>query len=99
MYDGGESLGIRRFLEKINDVANLGKFSYAEKSLLKLKLAGIAEEFSDSRGRGSRYRRGLQVRPLKTHFSFRDETSRGPSRSSMVHGSNPIFIMHSGGFI
>ncbi|GFU79511.1 hypothetical protein TNCV_2915711 [Trichonephila clavipes] len=51
MYDGGESLGIRRFLEKINDVANLGKWSNAEKvTILKLKLAGIAEEFflSDS---------------------------------------------------
>ncbi|GFS90482.1 hypothetical protein TNCV_4096911 [Trichonephila clavipes] len=46
MYDGGESLGIRRFLEKINDVANLGKWSKAEKvTILKLKLAGIAEEF------------------------------------------------------
>ncbi|GFV25315.1 integrase catalytic domain-containing protein [Trichonephila clavipes] len=46
MYDGGESLGIRRFLEKINDVANLGKWSNAEKvTILKLKLAGIAEEF------------------------------------------------------
>ncbi|GFV88045.1 hypothetical protein TNCV_3241951 [Trichonephila clavipes] len=31
MYDGGESLGIRRFLEKINDVANLGKWSNDEK--------------------------------------------------------------------
>ncbi|GFV13672.1 hypothetical protein TNCV_5009551 [Trichonephila clavipes] len=51
MYDGGESLEIRRFLEKINDVANLGKWSNAEKvTILKLKLAGIAEEFflSDS---------------------------------------------------
>ncbi|GFT68413.1 hypothetical protein TNCV_659951 [Trichonephila clavipes] len=46
MYDGGESLGIRRFLEKINDVANLGKWSNAEKvTILKLKLSGIAEEF------------------------------------------------------
>ncbi|GFW43937.1 hypothetical protein TNCV_231761 [Trichonephila clavipes] len=46
MYDGGESLGIRRFLEKINDVANLGKWSNAEKvTILKLKLAGISEEF------------------------------------------------------
>ncbi|GFU41776.1 transposon Tf2-8 polyprotein [Trichonephila clavipes] len=46
MYDGGESLGIRRFLKKINDVANLGKWSNAEKvTILKLKLAGIAEEF------------------------------------------------------
>ncbi|GFV37012.1 hypothetical protein TNCV_1288961 [Trichonephila clavipes] len=46
MYDGGESLGIRRFLEKINDVANLGKRSNDEKvTILKLKLAGIAEEF------------------------------------------------------
>ncbi|GFW68148.1 hypothetical protein TNCV_1880301 [Trichonephila clavipes] len=46
MYDGDESLGIRRFLEKINDVANLGKWSNAEKvTILKLKLAGIAEEF------------------------------------------------------
>ncbi|GFX81518.1 hypothetical protein TNCV_4509241 [Trichonephila clavipes] len=45
-YDGSESLGIRRFLEKINDVANLGKWSNAEKvTILKLKLAGIAEEF------------------------------------------------------
>ncbi|GFU55523.1 hypothetical protein TNCV_4339191 [Trichonephila clavipes] len=35
-----------RFLEKINDVANLGKWSNAEKvTILKLKLAGIAEEF------------------------------------------------------
>ncbi|GFW95875.1 hypothetical protein TNCV_1625351 [Trichonephila clavipes] len=46
MYDGGESLGIRRFLEKINVVVNLGKWSNAEKvTILKLKLAGIAEEF------------------------------------------------------
>ncbi|GFX80197.1 hypothetical protein TNCV_2642131 [Trichonephila clavipes] len=46
VYDGGELLGIRRFLEKINDVANLGKWSNAEKvTILKLKLAGIAEEF------------------------------------------------------
>ncbi|GFV57867.1 retrovirus-related Pol polyprotein from transposon 17.6 [Trichonephila clavipes] len=46
MYDGGESLGIRRFLEIINDVANLIKWSNAEKvTILKLKLAGIAEEF------------------------------------------------------
>ncbi|GFS68186.1 hypothetical protein TNCV_439331 [Trichonephila clavipes] len=46
MYDLGESLGIRRFLEKINDVANLGKWSNDEKvTILKLKLAGIAEEF------------------------------------------------------
>ncbi|GFW05070.1 hypothetical protein TNCV_598641 [Trichonephila clavipes] len=46
MYDGGESLGIRRYLEKINDVANLGKWSNADKvTILKLKLAGIAEEF------------------------------------------------------
>ncbi|GFU30271.1 hypothetical protein TNCV_4116351 [Trichonephila clavipes] len=46
MYDGGESLGIRRFLEKINDVANLGKWSNDEKvTILKLKLAGIAEEY------------------------------------------------------
>ncbi|GFW26855.1 hypothetical protein TNCV_1376981 [Trichonephila clavipes] len=46
MYDGGESLGIRRFLEKINDVANLGKWSNDEKvTILKFKLAGIAEEF------------------------------------------------------
>ncbi|GFU77035.1 hypothetical protein TNCV_1517131 [Trichonephila clavipes] len=45
-YDGGESLGIRRFLEKINDVANLRKWSNDEKvTILKLKLAGIAEEF------------------------------------------------------
>ncbi|GFX14038.1 hypothetical protein TNCV_612431 [Trichonephila clavipes] len=45
-YDGGESLGIRRFLEKINDVANLGKWSNDEKvTILKLKLGGIAEEF------------------------------------------------------
>ncbi|GFU70425.1 uncharacterized protein TNCV_3442421 [Trichonephila clavipes] len=40
------SQGIRRFLEKINDVANLGKWSNDEKvTILKLKLAGIAEEF------------------------------------------------------
>ncbi|GFT20770.1 hypothetical protein TNCV_941281 [Trichonephila clavipes] len=46
MYDGGESLGIRRFLGKINDVANLGKWSNDEKvTILKLKLAGIAEDF------------------------------------------------------
>ncbi|GFU54893.1 hypothetical protein TNCV_1464011 [Trichonephila clavipes] len=46
MYDGGESLGIGRFLEKINDVANLGKWSNDEKvTILKLKLTGIAEEF------------------------------------------------------
>ncbi|GFT19362.1 hypothetical protein TNCV_2533001 [Trichonephila clavipes] len=45
-YDGSESLEIRRFLEKINDVANLGKWSNAEKvTILKLKLAGIAEDF------------------------------------------------------
>ncbi|GFX54338.1 integrase catalytic domain-containing protein [Trichonephila clavipes] len=46
MYDGGESLGIRRFLGKINDVANLCKWSNDEKvTYLKLKLTGIAEEF------------------------------------------------------
>ncbi|GFS71995.1 uncharacterized protein TNCV_2676601 [Trichonephila clavipes] len=46
MYDGGESLGMCRFLEKINDVANLGKWSNDEKvTILKLKLTGIAEEF------------------------------------------------------
>ncbi|GFX41303.1 hypothetical protein TNCV_1653861 [Trichonephila clavipes] len=46
MYDGGESLEICRFQEKINDVANLGKWSNDEKvTILKLKLAGIAEEF------------------------------------------------------
>ncbi|GFX16696.1 retrovirus-related Pol polyprotein from transposon 17.6 [Trichonephila clavipes] len=46
MYDGGKSLGIRRFLGKINDVANLGKWSNDEKvTILKLKLTGIAEEF------------------------------------------------------
>ncbi|GFS55064.1 hypothetical protein TNCV_2441431 [Trichonephila clavipes] len=45
-YDGSESLGIRRFLGKINDVAELGGWSNAEKvTILKLKLAGIAEEF------------------------------------------------------
>ncbi|GFV84437.1 hypothetical protein TNCV_5007011 [Trichonephila clavipes] len=46
IYDEGESLGIRRFLAKINDVANLGKWSNDEKvTILKLKLARIAEEF------------------------------------------------------
>ncbi|GFY00097.1 hypothetical protein TNCV_1341951 [Trichonephila clavipes] len=46
MYDGSESLGIRRFLGKINDVAELGGWSNGEKvTILKLKLAGIAEEF------------------------------------------------------
>ncbi|GFS90124.1 uncharacterized protein TNCV_507981 [Trichonephila clavipes] len=46
MYDRSESLGIRRFLGKINDVAELGGWSNAEKvTILKLKLAGIAEEF------------------------------------------------------
>ncbi|GFU03959.1 uncharacterized protein TNCV_198451 [Trichonephila clavipes] len=46
MYDGSESLGIRRFLGKINDVAELGGWSNAEKvTILKLKLAGIAEKF------------------------------------------------------
>ncbi|GFX26373.1 hypothetical protein TNCV_949711 [Trichonephila clavipes] len=45
MYDDSESLGIRRFLDKINDVANLGKWSNDEKvTILKLKLAGIAED-------------------------------------------------------
>ncbi|GFS52260.1 hypothetical protein TNCV_4849911 [Trichonephila clavipes] len=45
-FDGSESLGIRRFLEKINDVSNLGKWSNAKKvTILKLKLTGIAEEF------------------------------------------------------
>ncbi|GFX29076.1 uncharacterized protein TNCV_2072271 [Trichonephila clavipes] len=45
-YDGSESLGIRRFLGKINDVAELGGWSNAEKvTILKLKLAGISEEF------------------------------------------------------
>ncbi|GFT99013.1 hypothetical protein TNCV_3793931 [Trichonephila clavipes] len=45
-YEGSESLGIRRFLNKINDVAELGKWSNAEKvTILKLKLTGIAEEF------------------------------------------------------
>ncbi|GFU48787.1 hypothetical protein TNCV_4468371 [Trichonephila clavipes] len=46
MYDGGESLGIRRLVEKINDVANLGKWSNTEKvTILKLNIAGIADEF------------------------------------------------------
>ncbi|GFX35308.1 hypothetical protein TNCV_101151 [Trichonephila clavipes] len=46
MYDGGESLGIRRFLKKINDVANLGKWSNDEKvTILTLNIAGIAEGF------------------------------------------------------
>ncbi|GFX26643.1 hypothetical protein TNCV_4536531 [Trichonephila clavipes] len=46
MYDGSESLGICRFLGKINDVAELGGWSNAEKvTILKLKLAGIAKEF------------------------------------------------------
>ncbi|GFU75923.1 transposable element Tc3 transposase [Trichonephila clavipes] len=41
-----ESLGTRRFLNKINDVAELGKWYNAEKvTILKLKLMGIAEEF------------------------------------------------------
>ncbi|GFX75501.1 hypothetical protein TNCV_522231 [Trichonephila clavipes] len=45
-YEGSESLGIRRFLSKINDVAELGKWSNAEKvTIFKLKLSGIAEEF------------------------------------------------------
>ncbi|GFS70066.1 retrovirus-related Pol polyprotein from transposon 412 [Trichonephila clavipes] len=45
-YDGSESLGIRRVLEKISDAANLGNWSNAEKiTILKLKLAGIAEDF------------------------------------------------------
>ncbi|GFX98278.1 hypothetical protein TNCV_4909211 [Trichonephila clavipes] len=44
-YEVSESLGIRRFLSKI-DVAELGKWSNAEKvTILKLKLSGIAEEF------------------------------------------------------
>ncbi|GFT35153.1 uncharacterized protein TNCV_352821 [Trichonephila clavipes] len=46
--DGKKGKGARchRFLEKINDVANLGKWFNAEKvTILKLKLAGIAEEF------------------------------------------------------
>ncbi|GFW30443.1 hypothetical protein TNCV_453811 [Trichonephila clavipes] len=46
MYDGSESLGIRRFLGKINDVAELGGWSNTEKvTILKLKLGGMAEEF------------------------------------------------------
>ncbi|GFU03641.1 hypothetical protein TNCV_199811 [Trichonephila clavipes] len=46
MYDGSESLGIRRFLGKINDVAELGGWSNAEKvTILNLKLAEIAKEF------------------------------------------------------
>ncbi|GFT95399.1 retrovirus-related Pol polyprotein from transposon 17.6 [Trichonephila clavipes] len=45
-YDGSESLGIRRFLGKISDFANLGNWSNSEKvTILKLKLAGIAEDF------------------------------------------------------
>ncbi|GFU84208.1 hypothetical protein TNCV_2488731 [Trichonephila clavipes] len=45
-YDGSESLGIRRFLGKINDVAEMGGWSNAGKvTILKLKLVGIAEEF------------------------------------------------------
>ncbi|GFS85386.1 hypothetical protein TNCV_2803051 [Trichonephila clavipes] len=39
MYDGGESLGIRRFLEKINDVANLGKRARAGVALIPEKPA------------------------------------------------------------
>ncbi|GFU97713.1 hypothetical protein TNCV_4455981 [Trichonephila clavipes] len=46
MYDGSELLGIRRFLGKINDAAELGGWSNAKKvTILKLELAGIAEEF------------------------------------------------------
>ncbi|GFY23029.1 hypothetical protein TNCV_2182901 [Trichonephila clavipes] len=60
-YDGSESLGIRRFLEKINDVANLGKWSNAEKdTILKLNLAGIAEEFFYPTQPTSRFISGLR---------------------------------------
>ncbi|GFX72997.1 hypothetical protein TNCV_2814371 [Trichonephila clavipes] len=46
IYDRSESLAIRRFLGKINVVAELGGWSNDEKiTILKLKLAGIAEEF------------------------------------------------------
>ncbi|GFW39782.1 hypothetical protein TNCV_2419481 [Trichonephila clavipes] len=45
-YEGSESLGIRRFLNKINDVAELCKWSNSEKiTILQLKLTGIAEEY------------------------------------------------------
>ncbi|GFV26012.1 hypothetical protein TNCV_2693781 [Trichonephila clavipes] len=45
-YEGSESTGIHIFIRKINDVAELGKWSNAEKvTILKLKLSRIAEEF------------------------------------------------------
>ncbi|GFY71902.1 hypothetical protein TNIN_492971 [Trichonephila inaurata madagascariensis] len=45
-YEGSESIRIRRFLNKINDVTELGKWSSSEKvTILKLKLTGIAEEY------------------------------------------------------
>ncbi|GFX72034.1 hypothetical protein TNCV_1892411 [Trichonephila clavipes] len=75
MYDRGESLGIRRFLEKINDVANLGKWSNAKKvTILKLKLAGIAEEFFYP----TQSTVILQNSTMSQEFSFRD--LRGPFR-------------------
>ncbi|GFW97358.1 hypothetical protein TNCV_3091961 [Trichonephila clavipes] len=44
-YEGSESLGIRRFLNKINNVDELGKSSNAKKvTIVKLKLTGIAKE-------------------------------------------------------
>ncbi|GFX55588.1 hypothetical protein TNCV_268761 [Trichonephila clavipes] len=69
MYDGSESLGIRRFLGKINDVAELGGWSNAEKvTILKFKLAGIAEEFFLSN-------------PTHSHLTEYNDIARGSSES------------------
>ncbi|GFX34602.1 hypothetical protein TNCV_3658401 [Trichonephila clavipes] len=93
MYDGGESLGIRRFLGKINDVANLGKWSNDEKvTILKLKLTGIAEEFflSDpTHSQLTEYNdiariligRFEKAVPLSTHLQLFSSCIQGPSES------------------
>ncbi|GFU86384.1 uncharacterized protein TNCV_1417361 [Trichonephila clavipes] len=93
MYDGGESLGIRRFLEKINDVANLGKWSNDEKvTILKLKLTGIAEEFFLSHPTHSQLTeyndiariligRFEKAVPLSTRLQLFSSCIQGPSES------------------
>ncbi|GFX49979.1 uncharacterized protein TNCV_3883081 [Trichonephila clavipes] len=96
MYDGSELLEIRRFLGKINDVAELGGWSNAEKvTILKLKLVGIAEEFflSDPTHKGHRLAEGrkriAEQRPWNSprfRRSLRDETP--VSRSSHIQPVN-----------
>ncbi|GFU73613.1 hypothetical protein TNCV_3429081 [Trichonephila clavipes] len=83
MYDGGELLGIRRFLEQINDVANLGKWSNAEKvTILKLKsdpTHSHLTEFHDiARVLISRFERTI---PLSTQIQLFSSCIQGSSGS------------------